>query len=394
MNKLLTTGIVIVVILIGIGGNFLLSNQNGSANKKNGKAASAKLQKKIRTQLVSNQTVMQTVSISGRVQAYNKIDVFSEVTGVLKSTAKTFRAGRYFKKDERLITIDDEVYRNTMLAEKSMLLNQLTQLIPDLMIDYPENVAKWDAFLNDFDLSKPLQPLPKTSSSRERNYIASRNIYTKYYSVKSMEAMLAKYSIKAPFNGIVTESSVNPGTLVRQNQRIGEFTSTASYELNAIADLEDLKFLKVGQTVLLSSDEINESFSGKVQRINQKISPETQSVNVFIRTSHPKLKDGMYVNAIIKYNVENAFEVQKSLLINNRSLYVVEDSIVKLKEVQVMGSYGDVAIVKGLLDGTKIITEKFEGMKEGLNVNSKVAVKEDGKESKHLSLKDSQTSKP
>jgi len=375
MNKTITISAVVLIILLGFGGKYLLSSQS-SANQKKGKEPTTKTQLKISTQKVLNESVEQIVEISGRVQAFNKIEVYSEVTGVFKPSNKVFREGAYFSKDQNLVKIDDEVYRNNMLAEKSSLLNQLTQLIPDLMIDYPNSVSKWESFLNEFDLEKPLKPLPSPNSSRERNYIAANNIYTKYYAVKSMEAELDKYTIKAPFNGVVTESSVNPGALVRQNQKIGEFTNTSIYELNAIAKLEDLRFLKVGQKVSLHSEDIDEDFSGTVQRINQKIMPETQSVNVFIRTSNPKLKDGMYVTAKVKQNIENAFKVPRSLLINKQNLYVLRDSVVSLRKVQVVGAYDDMAIVKGLPDGAMLITEKFDGIKDGFDLRSLFSDKE------------------
>jgi len=375
MNKTITISAVVLIILLGFGGKYLLSSQS-SANQKKGKAPTTKTQLKISTQKVLNESVEQIVEISGRVQAFNKIEVYSEVTGVFKPSNKVFREGAYFSKGQNLVKIDDEVYRNNMLAEKSSLLNQLTQLIPDLMIDYPNSVSKWESFLNEFDLEKPLKPLPSPNSSRERNYIAANNIYTKYYAVKSMEAELDKYTIKAPFNGVVTESSVNPGALVRQNQKIGEFTNTSIYELNAIAKLEDLRFLKVGQKVSLHSEDIDEDFSGIVQRINQKIMPETQSVNVFIRTSNPKLKDGMYVTAKVKQNIENAFKVPRSLLINKQNLYVLRDSVVSLRKVQVVGAYDDMAIVKGLPDGAMLITEKFDGIKDGFDLRSLFSDKE------------------
>ncbi len=372
MNKKITIGLVLLIILIGFGGNYLLSNSN-SDGKKNGRPSASKMLENMSTQKVFNQTVQQHIEISGRVHAYNKIEVFSEVTGVLKSTGKTFREGRYFKKGQNLIAIDDAVYRNNMLAEKSQLLNELTRLIPDLTIDYPENISTWEAYLNRFDIEKSLEPLPKTQSARERNYLAARNIYTRYYAVKSMEAMLDKYHIKAPFNGVVTESYINPGSLVRQGQKIGEFTNTSVYELNAIAGLDQLQYLTVGQEVTLFSDDLNETFSGKIRRINQKISPETQSVNVYIRTAHPKLKDGMFIRGKVSHKIDNAVEIRRSILINNQNLYVLTDSLVNLKKVNVVSFNGDHAIIKGLPDGTIVITRTFDGIKDGLDLRLRVS---------------------
>ena len=371
LNKTLTAIIVVSIIILGFGINYLLSNQEDVANKAKSKPAIEK-QPPIKTETVKNVTVSKLLEIGGRVSAYNKIDLFTEVTGVLKRLEKPFREGSYYAKGQAIIKLDDEVFKNNMLSQKSSLLNQITLLIPDLTIDFPNSVNKWDTYLNEFDLNKPLVELPQTESQRERNYIAARNIYTSYYNVKSMEATLSKYTLKAPFGGVVTAANVNPGSLVLQGQKIGEFTNTSIFELDAIARFEDLKFIKVGERVKLYSEDLSETFTGKIQRINSRISPETQSINVYIITSKTGLKDGMYIKARIEQEIDQAVELHRSHLVDNNKVYVINQSKVELTEIKNLGYNDDFAIVKGLNDGTKVITEHFDGIRDGLEINPAV----------------------
>ncbi|MDO9027289.1 MAG: hypothetical protein Q7U68_00260 [Candidatus Roizmanbacteria bacterium] len=43
------------------------------------------------------------------MQAFEKIELFAEVSGVLSQNSSNFRAGKKFQKGEILLSIDDEV---------------------------------------------------------------------------------------------------------------------------------------------------------------------------------------------------------------------------------------------------------------------------------------------
>lgn len=106
---------------------------------------------------------------------------------IIQKQLSNFRAGKKFQKGEILLRIDDEVYKNSLFAQKSNLLNQLTLLLPDLKIDFPQEYQKWDDYLANFEISK------------------SFNIYKLFYDIKSIEATYLKFFITAPFDGSVTD---------------------------------------------------------------------------------------------------------------------------------------------------------------------------------------------
>jgi membrane fusion protein (multidrug efflux system) len=310
-----------------------------------------------------------TVTITGPLVALDHVDVYAEVSGVLLPTGKRFRPGNRFEKGEPLIRIDDSVYRNNLLAQKSGLLNTLTILLPDLSIDFPESGERWRAYLEHFDLHKPLLPLPEVGSEKERYYIASRNVYSQFYTIKSMEATLAKYTIRAPYGGVVTASEINPGTLVRQGQKLGEFASTDAYEMEAFADLEEVRLLRVGMPVALTCDDLPGTFEGTVSRINEVIDQRTQLVGVYITTTDERLRDGLYMTASIESDpIIGAVRIPRSALVGNGHVWVVRDSMLMLREIDV-GAYEDGEIVvRGLADGTVLVTEPPDNAVEGMQL--------------------------
>lgn len=299
------------------------------------------------------------IRIGGTVSAYNQIQVYAEVSGVLKSTSKSFRTGNRFNKGDVLLHIDDDVYRNNVMAQKSSFLNQISTLIPDLALDYPESAKKWENYLNNFSMEKALAPLPQTTNSKEKYYITSRNIYNLYYSVKSMEETLDKYTINAPFSGVVTESNVTPGTLIRSGQVLGEFTNTDLYEIEVPIGIADVQYLKKGNPVLLQSEDIEGNFEGVIQRINDKIDRSSQTVKVYIQSKDSRLKDGMYVSAEIQgAPVASALKVPAKWLVDGNNIYVKNGEDFSLKEIQVVRNENDFVILHGLQNGMVIMAQE------------------------------------
>ncbi|UZJ42285.1 efflux RND transporter periplasmic adaptor subunit [Prosthecochloris sp. SCSIO W1101] len=322
---------------------------------------------------ITNQQVQRVIKMNGKVDALKKIEIYAEVTGVFVDGAKPFREGRRFTKGEVLLRIEDSVYRNTVLAEKSSLLNELTLLMPDLLIDFPRYAGPWKKYLDNFSIVKPLRPLPPAPNDRLRNYVAARNIYTKFYAVRSMEETLAKYSILAPFDGVVTVSEANPGILVRNGQKLGEFAATTAYELELSAPVREAAFIRKGDRITLSSDDFNGSIEAMVARVNDAIDPNTQSVGVYVLLDDSRLKDGMYLSASLSVPVEDASVIARELLDNRNRVFALRDSVVLLLPVDVVSVDGRKAIVRGIPDGTEIVAEPVEGLFSGMVISGSIA---------------------
>ena len=318
---------------------------------------------------VINEDIESPIELSGHLYAYDKLELYAEVSGVLIHTGKQFREGTAFSKGETLIRIDDRVYRNNVLAQKSSLMNQLTLLLPDLSIDFPSSAPRWEHYLKLFDPDKPLAILPESTNEKERYYIASRNIFNTFYNIKSMEATLAKYTIRAPFSGLVTLSNINPGTLVRIGQKLGEFTNTSLFELEAPVGLFDLNRIQVGQRVNLRTRDVNGDFKGRIVRVNSVLDRNSMTVKIYIHLSDPQLKVGMYLTGHVQGTpIAMAYALPKDLLLENDRLYVVENNRLVLKKIEVVGEMGDRVIVRGLSDGTRILGETWSEAREGVPV--------------------------
>ncbi len=354
-NKLIGLAGTVGIIVIGIIIASAFASQKKDPPRHMQKSSAAAL-KTVTVQIQETSPVFHT---GGILHAYNKIILFAEVNGVLRESGIPFRSGSHFKAGQVLLKIDDRVYRNNVLAQKSSLLNQLTLFLPDLAIDYPESVKNWQTYLDSFELNKPMAPLPAAVDTKEKYFIASRNIYSLYYQVKGMEETLAKYTLRAPYKGTVTESDITAGSLVRAGQKLGEFTNVSLYEAAMPVNMGDLPFLKIGDRVTLTSEDLPGTFNGTIRRINDKIDRSTQTVQVFIAVSDPQLKDGMYLNASIQAShTSSGAIIPFKWLVNGSSIYVLQDSSFVLRPVQVVLSQEDDVMINGLKQGETILAQE------------------------------------
>ncbi|MEZ4772356.1 MAG: efflux RND transporter periplasmic adaptor subunit [Bacteroidia bacterium] len=325
--------------------------------------------KTVKGRKVANATSGSIVEITGRLAAREKIDVFSEVGGILKPESSRFKEGNFFQKGSPLIVIDDQEQRLTLLAQKSSLMNQITLMLPDMKTDFPASFPNWENYLASFDPDKSLPPFPSAGSDQEKYYLSARNLYNLYYSIKGQETRLAKYVIHAPFSGKVSESQITEGTLVRVGQKLGAFFNPASYELEAAVNLEDLEFMRIGDQVDLYSNDIEGKWKGVVRRISDVIDPNTQTATVFIATSGKELKEGMYLNAKVKgRQLENIVELSRNLLEDGNHIFVIANGQLKLFPVTPVKFSSDIVLVRGIPDGTEILDEVVIGAYEGMTV--------------------------
>lgn len=358
---IIALGIIVAGVVIG---RMLGSNRGEEAS-----APKTRSSRMLDVVEVFNGTVLRDVRMSGKALALRRIELYAEVGGVFVDAGKPFREGAVFRKGETMFGIRDNVYRNSVLAEKSELLNQLTLLLPDLLIDFPQEATVWKEYLEAFGIEKPLAPLPEVRDNRLRNYIAARGIYNKFFAVRSMEETLGKYRLKAPFDGVVTLSSINPGMLVRTGQKIGEFADPSVFEVQAAVSVRDAEAVRPGDRVELRSDDFTGVATGKVVRVNQAIDPQTQTVGVYIEVADSRVREGMYLHTSIAVPVENALELSRSLLRDEDRIFVVRDSVLTLEAVDVVAAYGQKAIVRGLPEGSVILAESEEGLYEGMVID-------------------------
>jgi len=321
------------------------------------------------TQTVANQQVPVIIQEKGSLQALRKVELYSEVQGILNNGNRLFKPGQAYNKGSVILSIDDSEFRASLVAQKSVLYNLIAQIMPDLKLDYPDIFIKWQDYLSSFDIQQSVPTLPEFSSDKEKFFINSKTIVTTYYNIKNLEERHQKYRIYSPFYGVITEALVNPGALVRPGQKLGTILSPSAYELPISINESYKSYVTIGKEVKLYNLDRSKSWTGKVARINATLNAETQGIEVFIAVRGKDLKEGMFLEAEIDGEaIDNAYEISRKLLIENNKTYVLRDSTLQLVDLDIAFYKKNTAVVTNLKDSTIILKYAIPAAYEGMVV--------------------------
>ena len=364
MRKLILAILGVLFITGAIYGAKMIINSKSKTRK-----APSKVIKTVFVDTVKNTSIPIIIPANGNLVAKRRVEIYSEVQGIFKPGSKLFKPGEKYQKNEAFISINDtEYYANVQLA-KSNLYNSIAAVLADLRLDFPEVFLKWEAYLKSYDLNKPTPKLPKMVSEKENYFITGRSIVSNYYTVKNLEQRLSKYTISAPFKGILTEALVTEGTLIRSNQKLGEFIDPSVYEMEVSLSKTFASLLDVGETVELNNLEHTKKYSGIVSRVNGSINSATQTIAVYIEIKNSSLKEGMYLEANLNAKKEkNAIEVNRGLLLDENKIFIVRDSVLDMINVRPVYFSNTKVVLKDIPDGTIILSSPFPGAYVGMIV--------------------------
>jgi membrane fusion protein (multidrug efflux system) len=368
MKRQVTIVLGILVILSGVGINKYLSSKAlpPKRDPQGGKPT-------VLVQKVQNGFVKNTISVTGKLVAKKRVELFAEVQGSVLNSGKVFKEGVSFSKGARMLKLDSTEFHLTLLSAKSNFLNSLIQLTPDIKYDFPKEIDQWNAYVNSVNIKRPFAEIPTSSNKKFENFLIARSVYNQYYTIKSQEEKLSKFNLVAPFSGTLTEGNLQPGSMVRAGQKLGTLIQAGDYELEVSVNMNNGTLINLGDSVLLMSEDIPGDWKGKVSRISEHIDQSTQTLKVYIDISSSKLKEGMYLSgSIYSGGFENAISISRNIMIGTNQVYLLQDTVLQLEEVKVLAIGENQVVIEGLSDGTTILGQVYSAAYNGMVVTPKL----------------------
>lgn len=329
-----------------------------------------------RSQYVNTKTVSYTdfntsIEALGQVIASQPIDIVSEVSGKIKKGDVNLKKAVQFSKDALLFKIDDTESSLNLKSQRSNFQNAIALILPDIKLDFPKSYQKWQDYFNLIDIDKALPQLPSAADQREKTFLAARNIAGQYYSIKSAEERLNKFQVQAPYSGIIQQVYTDAGSVANPGTRVLRIRKSNDLELELPIRKEDIQWIKVGKKVRISSEDKRTTATGSVNRIGTEIDPTTQSVNVYVTiiSNEVKLYEGMYLFAEIEgSSINNAMEIEREAIFDNDKIFVVEDSVLVKKTVNIHKVKNETVLFSGVEEGKVVASKVFLGAIEGMKV--------------------------
>lgn len=364
MRKIIISVIGLGILFLGFLGFKGLSESKKAPEKHIGKEIVSVFSEKIK-----NSSIPISIETNGSVLAKHRMVVYSEVQGVFVTTSREFKPGVAYNRGEQLLRINNEEYIASVVAQRSSFKNLITSILADIKFDYPNSLGKWEQYLEAININEKLPELPEVKSKQEKNYITGKTIYSTFYNIRNIEERLKKYSIRAPYKGVLVEALVTPGTLVSPGQKLGTFIKQGVFELELNVNANLQEFLKIGTTVDLTTIEKTKNYKGKVIRVNPLIDRASQTIQIFVEIQSNELKEGEYLQANIDAKeIESGVELDRTLLVNNNSIYTIKEGYLQLIPVNVVYENMNSVVIKGLVDGVEYISKPVPGAFDGMKV--------------------------
>jgi membrane fusion protein, multidrug efflux system len=333
--------------------------------------------KPVKSIMVKKGELNLSLDLTGRLIASNRIELFSEVQGVMSSGSVSFKGGNAFRKGQLLLSIDDAEARAALIAQRSTYITTVSQIMPDIQIDYPGVSAKWKTYLSELDPLKEISKMPEIESDKLRLFLTSRGLISAFYSLRSAEVRNKKYQIYAPFDGVLTDALVTEGSLIRPGQALGSFIHPNEYELEASIPAKDVGLVQVGTKAEFHSAEMPGTWEAKLVRINSKVDANSQSVRLFFSLQASELKEGQYLNGKLPgILLSNHFAIARRNLINDRFLFAIRDSTLFRLEPNIEAFTEEWAIFSDVQDDELLLNELVSGAFEGMKVAPQMSDKQ------------------
>lgn len=346
---------------------YLLSNLI-LGSEKNEISSVSEVSKLVAVKEVKNSVSPINLPVDGRINSKNKIDIYSEVQGIVNINGNIFKEGKTFKKNDIILSIKSDEFSTSVKQARSELQNLIASILPDIKIDFNKNFNSWNNYFKEFNVENEISELPIPKSDKEKFYLVGKGIQSMYYKVKSLEERLKKFIINAPFDGSISKTYINEGTLINPGMILGSFISNSNFELTVNIPSKYADYVLINDKVEITFN--NKKINGLIKRINKNIDELSQTVSIHIEFTSRDLKDGLYVNTKIPLNLNSeGFSVSRSILINDSFVYVAENNnVVGIRNVKPIYYDEDSVIISGLKDGERIIASYIPGIYKGMKI--------------------------
>lgn len=380
----------------------------------------------VETLAVSKSTIENKFTYSGKVEPKNDAQVFSLVTGKIKSV--NFDVGDKVQKGDVLFQMDTEATLNSINVQKAALAAaeaniQQAQTSLELangtsmqsQIDaakaalanaeiaynnakttYDNNKVLFDSGIisksdmdsiqmaldrakvtydqaqESYNLTANEMPAENIKRAQEALNVATASRASYNAQIASLQKTLRDSTVTSPLTGVVTACNVVAGTVLSQSAPAFTIIDTSVVDIDVKASEQIINFITPGQEVDVKISSISSTpIKAKVATVNPAADQTgTYAVKVEIDNADGKLKAGMLGEvSFVKEKKENVIVVPRDVVITKNEedyVFIDENGIAKKVVVTLGIDNGDkIEIVNGLEENMNVITKGQTYLSEG-----------------------------
>jgi RND family efflux transporter MFP subunit len=241
----------------------------------------------------------------GSVSPHFELTLTARVAGQVKALSSTFETGKLVKKGEVIVRLDDTEYEDALAqAQKDLSDAKLTLLEEER--EALQAKAEWTSSgltgepASDLVFHEPQVTAAKAAVTAARA------------AVETAKADLSYTRITAPFDALVVERSVAPGSYVQAGSTIATLYSTDRAEITVSlsaaqwSGLPDMDTLNSGKwPVTLVHAQTGNQWSGYILRASRQADENSRQQSVIVALDHPLDSDTpLLFGAFVTVNIQ------------------------------------------------------------------------------------------
>jgi multidrug efflux system membrane fusion protein len=193
--------------------------------------------------------------------------------------------------------------------------------------------------------------------------------------VRATEVTRSYAEITAPFAGIVTAKSVDPGTLALPGGPLLTIEREGAYRLEASVEESRLAAIRVGQPVSVTLDGIDRALDARVSEIVPAVDAASRSYTVKIELPNvPALRSGAFGRASFSLGSRLTLTIPAGAVTERgqlQSVMVAENGVAHTRLITAGQTNKDqVEVLSGLMAGDRVIFPVPRNLSDGARVES------------------------
>jgi RND family efflux transporter MFP subunit len=353
------------------------------------KAASAPLAIAVQTAAVSTQQWPDVYEATGTVRARTAAVLSSKVMAYVRQVA--VQVGDRVQAGQLLVTLDARDL-DTKVSAAEAAEAEVMSAIPEADSGVAGAKANLDLAQSTFQRMQELAS-KKSISSQEFDEASARlkSAQAAYEMARAKRTQLdfkraqvqqeirgativRDYTrISAPFSGVVTAKSVEPGDLAAPGAPLLTIEREGAYRLEASVDESRLPFVKAGQTVDIALESLDRRLTAHVSEIVPAVDAASRTYIVKIDLpAMPNLRSGMFGRAMFPLGTRKVSTIPPPAMVEHgqlQSVFVIEDGCARTRLVTTgERRQSAVEVLSGLSEGEKLVSPVPAGLTDGARV--------------------------
>ncbi len=309
----------------------------------------------VTVQEIKKDNIQEVFTATGTIQSEYAVTIQTEAEGdyylqINPRTGKKYKMGDMVKKGELIILIKNVEYENEVNIEGAKIDLDISKM------EYEKQVALYE----------------KGGATMREKVDAQKTLVTAEKTYQNAEINLSKLSIKAPFEGVITDIPYfSQGVKVSQSEDALQIMSYKEMVMDLMLPESQIGKVSLNQEALITNYSLpDDTIKGILSEISPAIDEDSRTFKgrVYVNNKYMKLRPGMFVKAdVIVDSKDSVIVIPKDAIQvrdNGKAVFIARGDQAREQMITTgMENEGLVEVIEGLNEEERLIIKGYETLK-------------------------------